>query len=110
MDIGTPPPDIPFQLAGYTDIAPEEFVYARTPQGNWVASAADPAGRVFVIDQAGDLYYDSGNPQVGVYAVRGTGWAVAGWLAGSRAAVHCCAAWAAGLGGAAVCLGGFNTR
>ncbi|WIA13852.1 hypothetical protein OEZ85_002426 [Tetradesmus obliquus] len=69
VDIGTPPADFPFQLAGYTDIAPEEFVYARTPQGNWVASAADPGGRVFVIDQAGDLYYDSGNPQVGVYAL-----------------------------------------
>jgi hypothetical protein len=83
VDIGTPPPDFPFQLAGYTDIAPEEFVYARTPQGNWVASAVDPAGRVFVIDQAGDLYYDSGNPQVGVYAV--SAWCVRRWCSASKA-------------------------
>jgi hypothetical protein len=37
--------------------------------GNWVAAAQDEAGRVFLIDQAGDLYYDSGNPEIGIYAV-----------------------------------------
>jgi hypothetical protein len=27
-------------------------------------------GRMYIIDQAGDLYYDSGNPEIGIYAVR----------------------------------------
>lgn len=27
-------------------------------------------GRMYIIDQAGDLYYDSGNPGIGIYAVR----------------------------------------
>lgn len=27
-------------------------------------------GRMYIIDQAGDLYYDSGNPDIGIYAVR----------------------------------------
>jgi hypothetical protein len=26
VQIGTPPKDFPFQLAGYTDVAPEDFV------------------------------------------------------------------------------------
>lgn len=69
MQVGTPPADFSFQLAGYTDVSPEDFVYAQTPGGNWVAAAQDPAGRVYLIDQAGDLYYDSGNPDVGIYAV-----------------------------------------
>jgi len=41
--------------------------------GNWIASAQDMRGRVYIIDQAGDLYYDSGNPDIGIYAVRGGG-------------------------------------
>ena len=41
------------------------------PGGNWIASAQDMRGRVYIIDQAGDLYYDSGNPDIGIYAVRG---------------------------------------
>lgn len=32
-------------------------------------------GRMYIIDQAGDLYYDSGNPDIGIYAVSGRrGW------------------------------------
>jgi hypothetical protein len=31
VQIGTPPADFPFQLAGYTDIEPSDFVYAKTP-------------------------------------------------------------------------------
>lgn len=37
--------------------------------GNWIAAAQDLRGRVYIIDQAGDLYYDSGNPDIGIYAV-----------------------------------------
>lgn len=69
VQIGQPPADFPFQLAGYTDIAPEEFVYAKTPGGHWIAAATDPQGRLYMIDEIGDLYYDSGSPQIGLYAV-----------------------------------------
>ncbi|GBF97608.1 hypothetical protein Rsub_10744 [Raphidocelis subcapitata] len=69
VEIRDPPKDFPFQLAGYTDVAPEEFVYARTPGGNWIASATDPQGRLFMIDEIGDLYYDSGDPRIGLYAL-----------------------------------------
>lgn len=51
VEIGEPPKDFPFQLAGYTDIAPDEFVYAKTPGGNWIAAAQDPEGRLFMIDE-----------------------------------------------------------
>lgn len=44
-----------------------------------MAAAEDEAGRFFMIDEIGDLYYDSGNPEVGMYAVRGGGWVVL-WL------------------------------
>lgn len=69
VTLGSPPADIPFSLAGYTDVAPGDFAYARTPGGNWIAAAADETGRVYVIDQAGDLYYDSGDPALGVIAL-----------------------------------------
>jgi hypothetical protein len=112
VKIGEPPADFSFKLAGYTDIAPEEFVYAKTPGGNWIAAATDPEGRLFMIDEVrnaktlgrrqeqgeskgnyithhpqqntllntkhpllppkrkiGDLYYDSGDPQIGLYAL-----------------------------------------
>lgn len=36
-----------------------------------MAAAEDEAGRFFMIDEVGDLYYDSGDPQIGLYAVRG---------------------------------------
>jgi hypothetical protein len=39
------------------------------PGGNWIAAAQDMRGRMYIIDQAGDLYYDSGNPEIGIYAV-----------------------------------------
>ncbi|KAF8066169.1 PRY2 [Scenedesmus sp. PABB004] len=69
VSVGTPPPGFPFELAGYTDVAAEDFVYARTPGGAWVAAAQDPAGRLYLIDQAGDLYYDSGRPETGIYVL-----------------------------------------
>eukprot|EP00798_Chlamydomonas_sp_ICE-L_P018864 gene18864-25419_t len=62
-------PDIDFNLAGFTDIPPEQFVYFKTPGGNWVASAQDEEGRLFMIDQIGDLYYDTGDPEIGFYVM-----------------------------------------
>ncbi|MEW5301019.1 MAG: hypothetical protein WDW38_009412 [Sanguina aurantia] len=73
--IGTPidafgdKPDIPFDLVGYSDLAADKFVYFKTPAGSWVAAAEDKQGRFFMIDQAGDLYFDTGDPQVGMYAM-----------------------------------------
>ena len=52
MTIGEPPADFPFKLAGFTDVAPDEFVYAKTPGGNWIAAAQDPSGRLYMIDEA----------------------------------------------------------
>ncbi len=56
-------------------------MYFKTPGGRWVAAAEDEAGRFFMIDEVGDLYYDSGDPDIGLYAVRrgggggsGTAW------------------------------------
>lgn len=69
VQIGQPPADFPFKLAGYTDMDPADFVYAKTPGGNWIAAAQDMRGRMYIIDQAGDLYYDSGNPDIGIYAL-----------------------------------------
>lgn len=51
VQIGSPPADFPFKLAGFTDVSPEEFVYARTPGGNWIAAATDPSGRLYMIDE-----------------------------------------------------------
>ncbi|KXZ41595.1 hypothetical protein GPECTOR_375g164 [Gonium pectorale] len=65
---GSKPP-IDFSLAGYTDLRPEEFFYFKTPGGRWVAAAEDDQGRFFMIDEVGDLYYDSGDPDVGLYAM-----------------------------------------
>ncbi|EFJ49095.1 hypothetical protein VOLCADRAFT_117417 [Volvox carteri f. nagariensis] len=62
-------PPVDFTLAGYTDLKPEEFVYFKTPGGRWVAAAEDDQGRFFMIDEVGDLYYDSGDPDVGLYAM-----------------------------------------
>lgn len=62
-------PDVDFRLLGFTDVDKEDFVYFKTPGGNWVASAVDEQGRVYMIDEIGDLYYDTGNPEVGMYMV-----------------------------------------
>lgn len=51
------------------DVPPEGFTYFKTRGGNWAAAASDPQGRMFVIDQRGDLFYDTGDPQIGAYAV-----------------------------------------
>ncbi|GLC36467.1 hypothetical protein PLESTB_000151400 [Pleodorina starrii] len=62
-------PPVNFSLAGYTDLKAEEFVYFKTPGGRWVAAAEDEQGRFFMIDEVGDLYYDSGDPNIGLYAM-----------------------------------------
>mmetsp|Transcript_26196 Transcript_26196/g.57226 ORF Transcript_26196/g.57226 Transcript_26196/m.57226 type:complete len:347 (+) Transcript_26196:169-1209(+) len=62
-------PDIPFKLLGFTDLKEEDFVYFKTAGGNWVGAAEDEQGRLFMIDQVGDLYYDSGDPDIGMYAM-----------------------------------------
>jgi hypothetical protein len=45
------------------------FEYVTTAGGATVLFAQDEAGRVFLVDAAGDLYYDSGDPTVGWYIV-----------------------------------------
>lgn len=50
MQVGEPPKDFPFKLAGYTDVMPSDFVYAKTPgvpvclfraAGWWIAGLLD---------------------------------------------------------------------
>lgn len=55
--------------ASYADVPAEEFVFAKTREGHWLATAADPQGRLFMVDELGDLYYDSGDPRLGMFAV-----------------------------------------
>ncbi|KAK9800854.1 hypothetical protein WJX73_000228 [Symbiochloris irregularis] len=43
--------------------------YVTTKAGNQVAVAEDPSGRTFFIDQAGNLYYDTGDKDIGAYVV-----------------------------------------
>ncbi len=44
--------------------------YLKTEKGNPVAVTADKRGNIMMVDQAGNLYYDAGSPQLGVYMVR----------------------------------------
>ena len=46
-------PDIPFKVLGFTDLDAKDFVYFKTPGGNWVAASEDESGRLFMIDQVG---------------------------------------------------------
>jgi hypothetical protein len=39
VQVGTPPFDFPFKLAGYTDVDPNDFVYAKTPGTGQCAAA-----------------------------------------------------------------------
>lgn len=41
----------------------------RTRRGNVVAATQDAAGRVFMFDKAGNIYYDTGDQRVGLYIV-----------------------------------------
>lgn len=53
------------------DIRKDEYgiSYVTTKAGNRVAVAEDPSGRTFFIDQAGTLYYDTGDTSIGAYVV-----------------------------------------
>lgn len=55
--------------SAYADVPAEEFVFAKTREGHWLATAADPQGRLYMIDELGDLFYDSGDPKLGMFAV-----------------------------------------
>lgn len=44
--------------------------YLKTDKGNPVAVTADRRGNIMMVDQAGNLYYDAGSPQLGIYMVR----------------------------------------
>jgi hypothetical protein len=44
--------------------------YLKTDKGNPVAVTADKRGNIMMVDQAGNLYYDAGSPQLGIYMVR----------------------------------------
>ena len=46
--------------------------YVTTKGGNQVAVAEDPQGRTFFIDKAGNLYYDTGDADIGAYLVSPT--------------------------------------
>ncbi len=43
--------------------------YMVTQGGNQVAVSVDNQGRAYFIDQAGDLYYDTGDQRIGFYVV-----------------------------------------
>lgn len=47
---------------------------AKTAGGNPVAAFSDEAGNIFLIDPNGNLYYDTGDPKLGVYFVRPCCW------------------------------------
>ena len=63
----------------------------RTKGGNLVAATQDEEGRVFLFDKAGNLYYDTEDPKLGMYIVR---------TAAHPACVWLCAAPAPGAGSA----------
>lgn len=62
-------PDIDFKILGYTDLTADDFVYFKTAGGHWVAAAEDQQRRLFMVDEIGDLYYDSGDKDIGLYAM-----------------------------------------
>lgn len=62
-------PDIDFSLVGYTDLRPQDFTYLKTRGGHWVAAAQDQEGRIFMVDEIGDLYYDTGDSSTGMYVM-----------------------------------------
>ena len=46
--------------------------YLKTDKGNPVAVTQDNRGNIMMVDPAGNLYYDAGTPQLGIYMVRNT--------------------------------------
>lgn len=47
----------------------EGVTVAMTPGGNPVAVYTDDNGNIFLIDPNGNMYYDTGDPQLGFYFV-----------------------------------------
>lgn len=43
--------------------------YLKTDKGNPVAVTTDDRGNIMMVDPAGNLYYDTGSPQLGIYMV-----------------------------------------
>lgn len=43
--------------------------YLKTAKGNPVAVTLDERGNIIMVDPAGNLYYDTGSPQLGIYMV-----------------------------------------
>lgn len=43
--------------------------YLKTDKGNPVAVSLDDRGNIMMVDPAGNLYYDTGSPQLGIYMV-----------------------------------------
>ena len=48
----------------------EGYNYVKTKAGNFAMVSYDPSGRMFMIDEGGTLYYDTGEPSLGIYIVR----------------------------------------
>ena len=46
-----------------------EFDYITTENGNRVAIALDENGNTFMLDGAGNMYYDTGDARFGIYIV-----------------------------------------
>jgi len=68
------PPGFPLAMAAeYAGVPPGDFVFAQTREGRWLATAADEQGRLLMVDELGDLFYDSGDPKLGMYAVDARG-------------------------------------
>jgi hypothetical protein len=65
-----PPGDMPFRIEGAPDMPAEDFVYYKTPGGHWLGVGEDKRGRHFMVDEVGDLYYDTGSQKTGIYVVR----------------------------------------
>ena len=46
-----------------------EFDYITTENGNRVAISLDENGNTFMLDAAGNMYYDTGDARFGIYIV-----------------------------------------
>ena len=47
----------------------EGMNYVKTKAGNFAMVNYDSSGRMYMIDEAGTLYYDTGEPSMGIYIV-----------------------------------------
>jgi len=58
--------------------------YVTTKGGNKVAVYKDSAGRVWMVDKAGDVFLDTGDPDVGVFAIDASGNMINYWEDGGE--------------------------